>query len=188
MYRIYKIRDVVRIPPEDFGKPLNEAAWKALRQIYEGLVTRDLGVIVAILDVKVEPEGKIIYGDGATYHNVEFTVLAFNPFVKEVVEGPVVTVTSYGLFVDLGATDGFIHKSQISDEDIEYDPSRQALVLRDTRRIIEKGDSIRARVYNVSLMPGKGLRVSLTIRQAHLGKIEWIKKLREQAEQGKKSK
>lgn len=187
LYRVYKIRDVVRIPPEDFDKPLNEAAWKVLRQIYEGLVTKELGVIVAILDVKVEPEGKIIYGDGATYHNVEFTVLAFNPFVKEVVEGPVVTVTSYGLFVDLGATDGFIHKSQISDEDIEYDPSRQALVLRDTRRIIEKGDGVRARVYNVSLLPGKGLRVSLTIRQAYLGKTEWIKKLREQAsKQGKR--
>ncbi|WFO76030.1 DNA-directed RNA polymerase [Desulfurococcaceae archaeon MEX13E-LK6-19] len=180
MYRIYKIRDVVRIPPEDFGKPLNEAAWKALRQIYEGRVTRDLGVIVAVLDVKVNPEGKIIYGDGATYHDAEFTVLAFNPFIKEVVEGTIVTVTSYGLFVDLGATDGFIHKSQISDEDIEYDPTRQALVLRDTRRIIEKGDSVRARVYNVALMPGKGLRVSLTVRQAYLGKLEWIKKMKEQ--------
>lgn len=188
MYRIYKIRDVVRIPPEDFGKPLREAAWKALRKIYEGRVTRDLGVIVTVLDVKVDPEGKIVYGDGATYHKAEFTVLAFNPFLKEVVEGTIVTVASYGLFVDLGATDGFIHKSQISDEDIEHDPTRQALILRDTRRVIEKGDVVRARVYNVALMPGKGLRVSLTVRQAYLGKLEWIKKAKEREGEKEKKK
>ena len=181
MYRIYKIRDVIRIPPEDFDKPLENAALNVLRQIYEGRVTRDLGVIVAVIDVDVSPEGKIIPGDGATYHDAVFTVLAFNPFLKEVVEGEVVTVTSYGLFVDLGAADGFIHKSQITDEEIEYDPTRQALIFSRTRKIIERGDTIRARVYNVSLMAAKGLRVSLTIRQPYLGKIEWIEKSKETA-------
>ncbi len=185
MYRIYRLRDVIRIPPQDFNKPLKEAAWAALRRVYEGRVTRDLGVIITILDVDVSPEGKIVPGDGATYHEAEFTVLAFNPFLKEVVEGSVVTVASYGLFVDLGASDGFIHKSQISDEDIEYDPTRQALILKDTHRLIEKGDVVRARVYNVALAPGKGLRVSLTMRQSYLGKIEWIEKMKEQAKSKK---
>ena len=186
MYRIYRLRDVVRIPPEEFGKSLREAALKVLRQTYEGRVTRQLGIIVTVLDVTPSPEGKIIPGDGATYHEAEFTVLAFNPFMQEVVEGEIVTVTSYGLFVDLGATDGFIHKSQIADEPIEYDPTRPGLRLADTGRLIERGDSVRARVYNVALLAAKGLRVSLTLRQPYLGKIEWIKKLKETAAKIKK--
>ncbi len=177
MYRVYRLRDVVRIPPEDFDKPLDEAAHRVLREVYEGRVSKELGIIVAVLDVKVDPEGKIIPGDGATYHNAEFTVLAFNPFLQEVVEGEIVTVTSYGLFVNLGATDGFIHKSQIADEPIEYDPTRPGLRLEDTHRLIERGDIVRARIYNVALMPGKGLRVNLTLRQPYMGKKEWIEKL-----------
>lgn len=185
MYRIYRLRDVVRIPPEDFNKPLDEAALRVLRDVYEGRVSRDLGIIVAVIDVKVSPEGRIIPGDGGTYHDAEFTILSFNPFVQEVVEGSVVTVTSYGLFIDLGATDGFIHKSQIADEPIEYDPTRPGLRLVESRRLVERGDVVRARVYNVSLMPGKGLRVNLTLRQPFLGKIEWIERLKEEVKKRK---
>jgi len=101
-------------------------------------------------------------------------------------EGEIVTVTSYGLFVDLGATDGFIHKSQIADEPIEYDPTRPGLRLADTGRLIERGDSVRARVYNVALLAAKGLRVSLTLRQPYLGKIEWIRRLKETVAKVKK--
>ncbi|ADI32719.1 DNA-directed RNA polymerase [Staphylothermus hellenicus] len=176
VYRLYRIRDVVRIPPEKFSKPLEEAAWEELRQTYEGMITKNLGIIVTVLDVNVDPQGKIIPGDGATYHKAEFTVLAFYPFIKEVVEGRINTVLAHGAFVDLGASDGFIYINQISDEKIDYDPTRPALILRESRRMLERGDAVRARVYNVAPLPGKGLRVQLTMRQPFLGKIEWIKK------------
>ncbi len=176
VYRVYRIKDVVRIPPDKFNKPLEESAFEELRKNYEGIITKNMGVIVTILDVNVEPQGKILMGDGATYHNVEFTLLAFNPFQKEVVEGEINTVVSHGLFVDLGALDGFIHISQIADEKIEYDPTRSALILRQTRRILEKGNRVRARIYNIAPLKGKGLRIQLTMRQPLMGRIEWIEK------------
>ncbi|OYT37939.1 MAG: DNA-directed RNA polymerase [Desulfurococcales archaeon ex4484_58] len=176
VYRIYRVRDIVRIPPEKFNKPLEEAAFDELRKNYEGMITKNMGVIVTVLDVKVEPQGRIIIGDGATYHDAEFTLLAFHPFLKEVVEGEINTVLSHGVFVDLGAQDGFIHVSQIADEKIEYDPTRPALILKQSRRLLERGDRVRARIYNIAVLPGKGLRMQLTMRQPLMGKIEWIKK------------
>ncbi len=156
-----------------------------LRQQYEGVATNELGIIVAIFNVEVDENGRIVPGDGATYHDVEFDMLVFKPFLREVVEGEVNGVRGQGLFVDLGAVDGFIHISQIADEQIEYDPTRQALILTETRRVIEKGDHVRARVYNVSLLPGKGLRVQLTMRQPYMGKIEWIEKLKREVARAK---
>lgn len=176
VYRLYRVRDVIRIPPDKFNKPLEEAAFEEIRKTYEGAITKNMGVIVTVIDVDVEPYGRIMMGDGATYHNAEFTLLAFNPFVGEVVEGEVNTVLSHGFFVDLGLLDGYVHVSQISEEKIEYDPTRPALVLKQSRKLIEKGDVVRARIYNVSQLKGKGLRIQMTIRQPGMGNIEWIKR------------
>jgi len=176
VYRLYRVRDVVRIPPNKFNKPLEEAAWEELRRTYEGVITRNVGIIVTVFDVRVNPQGRIVPGDGATYHEAEFNMLVFFPFIKEVVEGEINTIVAHGAFVDLGASDGFVYINQIADERIEYDPTRPALILRETKRMLEKGDWVRARVYNVAPLPGKGLRVQLTMRQPFLGKVEWLEK------------
>jgi DNA-directed RNA polymerase subunit E' len=172
LYKLVKVKGVVRIPPEKFGRPLEEVAWEELRREYEGVLTTNAGLVVAILDVKVSEYGKIIHGDGATYHDVEFTALTFDPFLKEVVEGEVLNVTESGLFMDLGPLDGFIYIGQVSEEHVEYDSSRQALILKGGKKTVERGDVVRARIYNIGLQPGKGLRIQLTMRQVGLGKVE----------------
>jgi DNA-directed RNA polymerase subunit E' len=176
VYKEYTVRDIVRIPPDKFDKPINEAAWEELRATYEGMITKNMGIIVSVYDVNVEPEGRIIPGDGATYHDATFKILVFQPFIKEVVEGEVNTIVGPGLFVDLGASDGFVYVGQIADKKVEFDPTRPAMILRDSKRMIERGDWVRARVYNVAPLPGKGYRVQLTMRQPFLGKVEWFRK------------
>ncbi|MGC9181865.1 DNA-directed RNA polymerase [Thermogladius sp.] len=172
MFKLIKVKSVVRIPPDKFGRPLDEVSWEELRKEYEGALTSNAGLVVAILDVKVNEYGRIIHGDGATYHDVEFTALTFDPFLKEVVEGEVLNVTESGIFIDLGPLDGFIYIGQVSDERAEYDSSRQALLLKGGKKTIEKGDVVKARIYNIGLQPGKGLRIQLTMRQVGLGKVE----------------
>ncbi|MEM0378510.1 MAG: DNA-directed RNA polymerase [Thermosphaera sp.] len=182
MYNVIRVKDVVRIPPSKFGRPLEEVALEELRELYEGTVVvlknpftgeekKEPSVIVTILRLNVDPSGKIIPGDGATYHNVEFEALVFHPQVKEVVEGEVVTVTKNGLYVDLGVLDGFIYINQVADEKVSYDAGRGSLLLEESKKYIEKGDVVRARIFNVSPMPGKGLRVHMTMRQPSMGKI-----------------
>ncbi|ADV65631.1 DNA-directed RNA polymerase [Desulfurococcus mucosus] len=188
MYSLIKIRDVVRIPPSKFGRPVKNVALEELRSRYEGAITSietprgesKLGIVVTIVDANVDENGRILPGDGATYHDVEMYALVFTPFIKEVVEGEAVTVTKSGIYVNLGVLDGFIHINQVSEEKVVFDPARTALVLEESRRVIEKGDVLRAKIYTIGLLPGKGLRIHMTMRQTYLGKTDWLRKQGEQ--------
>lgn len=181
MYMVYRVRDVVRIPPSMFGLPLEEAALRVLTERYVGTVHPDMGVIVAVFNVKVSEEGRILPGDGATYHDSEYEVLALKPQVKEVVEGVVTNAQQYGAWVSLGPAEGLVHISQMMDEHVRFDPQRRAFIGERTRRIIEVGDVVRARVISVSLtaFPGKP-RIQLTMRQPYLGKPEWWRRAKQE--------
>ncbi|ALL00169.1 DNA-directed RNA polymerase subunit E' [Pyrodictium delaneyi] len=183
LYMIYRVRDTVRIPPSLFGKPLEEAALQVLTEKYVGYVHPDMGIIVAIFDVKVKEEGRIIPGDGATYHESEYSVLAFRPQVKEVVEGIVVNAQQYGLWVNLGPVEGFAHVTQLMDDRVVFDPQRRALIGERSRRIVEIGDVVRARVVSVSIPsePTMRPRIQLTLRQPYLGKPEWYQKTKQES-------
>ncbi|RLG87471.1 MAG: DNA-directed RNA polymerase [Thermoprotei archaeon] len=175
MYRVYTVRDVVRIDPSDFGRPLDEVALEVLKERYEGKIDRNLGVIIMVYDPKVEPMGYLILGDGASYHRVEFKMLTYVPVLNEVVEGFVNDIRRIGLFVSLGPIDGFIHISQIAEEEAQYDEARRGIVCRQSKRFIGRGDLVRARITNVSTSgPANIFRVSMTMRQPYLGKKEWI--------------
>ncbi|MEM0218054.1 MAG: DNA-directed RNA polymerase [Desulfurococcaceae archaeon] len=186
MYAILRIRDNVRIPPHKFSKPIREAALEELKAKYEGMLINVhkeegpplYGIIIAILEVDVNELGVLIPGDGASYHRVLFDALVFMPFIKEVVEGEVVSVTRSGLYVNLGPIDGFVHINQVADERVTFDTARGSLLLEESRRYVERGDIVRARVYTTGIQPGKGIRISMTMRQPGLGKLEWLSKER----------
>jgi len=187
MFMLVKARDVIRIPPSKFTKPLENIVLEELRAKYENILvyiedssrnTRHLGVVVTIIGAKADPLGVIIPGDGASYHNVEFEFIAFSPFLKEIVEGEVASVTRSGLYVNLGVIDGFIHINQVADEHISFDPATGSLLLEESRRRIERGDVVRARVYTTGILPGKGIRIHMTMRQPGLGKVDWIREKR----------
>ncbi|MCD6510099.1 MAG: DNA-directed RNA polymerase [Thermoprotei archaeon] len=188
MYQLVKLKGLVRIPPNKFNEPLEKAAKDILREEYEGALDPELGIIVAVLDVKVSEEGIIIPGDGATYHNAEYEVLTFVPQLQEVVEGEVVEVTDFGIFVRLGPTDGFVHLSQIYDDYFSYDRRQGVLLGRDTHYELRTKDIVRARIVTISVSTSGGarsIRIGMTMRQPFLGKLEWIKKEVERAHKAK---
>ena len=61
--------------------------------------------MIAVTSIEVSPIGKIIPGDGATYHKVSFSLLAFYPVIQEVVEGDVVEIADFGAFLRIGPVD-----------------------------------------------------------------------------------
>ncbi|MCY0860225.1 MAG: DNA-directed RNA polymerase [Sulfolobaceae archaeon] len=173
MYKVFKVRGIIRIPPEYFGQPLDQIAMKLLREQYQEKLHKDLGLILGVLSAKVSEEGVIVFGDGATYHSVEFEVLSFVPVNQEIVYGIVSGVDNIGLYVNLGPLDGLVHISQISDEPLKYDPARGALIGERTKKIFQKGDKVKARIISVSsVTSGRPMRIVLTMRQPTLGKIE----------------
>ncbi len=176
MYYLATISDEVRIPPSRFNEKLEDVAFDSLKSTYEGLVVKGLGIIVAILGVKVSPEGKIVPGDGATYHKVKFDALIYSPVEGEVIEGEVTEILDFGAFIQIGPIEGLVHISQIADDYISYDKKKSELLCKQTRRKLAKGDTVRARVVTVSMsgMRLNEVKVGLTMRQPFLGKVEWI--------------
>jgi DNA-directed RNA polymerase subunit E' len=125
--------------------------------------------------VKVSPTGKIIPGDGATYHKVSFSLLTFYPEIQEVVEGEVVEIADFGAFVRIGPVDALLHVSQLMDDFISYDEKQGVLLGKETKRRLMSGDQVRVRVTAVSLgRAGSSGKIGVTARQPFLGKLEWI--------------
>ncbi|MDG6915685.1 MAG: DNA-directed RNA polymerase, partial [Nitrososphaerota archaeon] len=72
MFQLVELEDVVRVPPDRFGGSLENVALELLKQKYESTISPENGYLVLVNNVKVDKIGKIIPGDGATYHKVRF--------------------------------------------------------------------------------------------------------------------
>ncbi len=176
MFKLITLQDTIRIPPETFGKPLEKVGRDQVKQKYEGIVDEELGYVIAVTGIQVSPIGKIIPGDGATYHKVTFSLLAFYPIIQEVVEGDVVEIADFGAFVRIGPVDALLHVSQLMDDYISYDEKQGVLLGKETKRKLTSGDQVRVRITAVSLgRAGSSGKIGVTARQPFLGKLEWLK-------------
>ncbi|VVB93301.1 DNA-directed RNA polymerase subunit E' [uncultured archaeon] len=186
MYKKMRLADTVRIAPELLGEPVQEAVKLALREKLEGLVDKRIGAIVAVKDVIEVGEGHILAGDGGVYYDAIFDALTFMPELQEIIEGSVVEVVEFGVFVGIGPLDGLVHVSQLTDEFISYDEKNSRLITKESGRAITEGDKIRARIIAVSLneREPRDSKIGLTMRQHALGKLEWIEEARKPKESG----
>ena len=187
MFKLIEMQDTIRIPPETFGKPLEKVGRDQVKSKYEGIVDEELGYVIAVTSVEVSPIGKIIPGDGATYHKVTFSLLTFYPVIQEIVEGDVVEIADFGAFVRIGPVDALLHVSQLMDDYMSYDEKQGVLLGKETKRRLTSGDHMRVRITAVSLgRAGSSGKIGVTARQPFLGKLEWLKleasKIKEAAE------
>jgi DNA-directed RNA polymerase subunit E' len=175
MFKLSKVEDVVRIHPEMFGQDLTDVATAYLKEKYENTYDEEIGYIVLVDNVDVEPEGKVLSWDGSSFHKVRFDVTALRPMVNEIVEGEVVEIATFGVFVRIGSLDALLHISQIMNDFVTVDPSRGVVLGKESNRVLRVGDKVRVRIVAVS--PPKGVsvgKIGLTCRQPFLGKLEWI--------------
>ena len=133
MFSISTLVDVVRIPPSMFGTTLKKAAINILKEKYESMVSSNLGYIIMIMDAKVEEMGRMVAGDGGTFHRVEFEALTFYPKMQEIVRGEIIDITDFGAFVRIGPTDALLHLSQIMDDYLKSDPKSGIILANQSR-------------------------------------------------------
>jgi DNA-directed RNA polymerase subunit E' len=175
MFAIVHMDDVVRIPPNRMKNSLNVTATEILKEKYESMISPDLGYVIMIIDAKANSVGKLVAGDGATYHKVSFRALTFYPKLQEIVEGEIVEITDFGAFVRIGPTDALLHLSQITDDYLKSDVKQGVIVANQSARSLKIGSKIRARVTAVSLGKGAAMgKIGITCRQPFLGAIDWI--------------
>ncbi|MCL5008383.1 MAG: DNA-directed RNA polymerase [Candidatus Marsarchaeota archaeon] len=176
MYYVHTVKDTISIPPSHFGEDINKAAKEILRSRYERTMNKQMGIIIALFNVKDISDGTILPGDPSTHHTVTFDLLSFNLDVGEIVVGEVSELVDFGCFVRLGPIDGLVHMSQITNDYINYDRKTGTFVLRNTKRSIKKGDVVYAKISTVSLKSNiKDAKIALTMRPDGLGKPEWLK-------------
>ena len=175
MFSISTLLDVIRIPPSLFGTVLKKAAVNILKEKYESMINADLGYIIMILDAKVEPMGKMVPGDGGTFHKVEFEALTYYPKLQEIVHGEIEDITDFGAFVRIGPTDALLHLSQIMDDYLKSDVKSGIILANQSGRTLKVGSTLRSRITAVSLGKAASMgKIGITCRQPFLGADEWI--------------
>lgn len=185
MFQISELDDVIRVPPAKFGSKLDEVAREILKSKYESTINPDLGYIILITNIAVDPTGKIIPGDGATFHKVNFDVMTFFPRIQEIVEGEIVEITDFGAFVRIGPTDALLHLSQITDDYLTSDVKQGIILASQSKRTLKVGSKVRVRITAVSLPRGAALgKIGVTCRQPFLGAFEWIEQDIEKSRKG----
>ena len=138
------------------------------------MINAELGYIIIVMDAKVETMGKMIPGDGGTFHRVEFEALTFFPKMQEIVNGELVDITDFGAFVRIGPTDALLHLSQIMDDYLKSDVASGLILANQSGRTLKIGSKIRTRITAVSLGKASMGKIGITCRQPFLGADEWI--------------
>jgi len=164
-----------------------------LKEKYESMINPELGYVIMIIDAKTNRVGKLVSGDGATFHKVSFKALTFYPKLQEIVEGEIVEITDFGAFVRIGPTDALLHLSQITDDYLKSDVKQGVIVANQSAKSLKIGSKLRARVTAISLGKGSAMgKIGITCRQPFLGALEWIeeeiKKAKNPAASGQKEK
>lgn len=180
MYQITTLEDEISVPPTKFNLDLEEAIMQSIAEKYEGKIDVDIGVSLAVVEVKEIGEGKVLPGDPAVHYMTKFEILVWQPREHELVEGEIVDVTEWGAFVRVGPLDGLVHISQVMDDFVSFDEKNTQLAGRSSHRVLKVGDKVRARIISISFK--EQTKIGLTMRQPYLGSLKWL----ETAEKEKK--
>jgi len=182
MFYKIELKDHIRVPPNLFSMPLEEAVIKRIKTKYSGFISKDLGIVIDVAGMKDIGEGVIIPGDGAAYYDVSFELLTFKPEMQEIVLGRIKDIAEFGAFINIGPIDGMIHISQTMDDFVSFSKDK-TLSGKETKRVLKTSDLCRARIIAVSFKDVLNPKLGLTMRQQGLGKVDWLK---EEAEMPKK--
>jgi DNA-directed RNA polymerase subunit E' len=173
MFYKTEVKDHIRVSPDLFNLSREDAIEVCIRKKYDGYISPELGIVIDLHKVSEIGEGIIIPGDGASYYETKFELFIFKPEVQEVVLGKIKDIADFGAFITIGPTEGMIHISQTMDDFVSFSKDK-VLVGKETKRTLKVADRCRARIIAVSFKDISNPKLGLTMRQAGLGKDEWI--------------
>jgi DNA-directed RNA polymerase subunit E' len=171
----YKIlvKDHIRVSPANFERDLKDALASEVRTKYTGYISKELGIVVDVLDVKEVGDGLLIPGDGAPYYAASFELLVYEPENNEVLSGKIKDIADFGAFLTMGPIDGMVHISQTMNDFVSYSKDK-VLMGKDTQRTLHVGDKCVAKIIAISYKDPRSPKFGLTMRGEGLGKEDWI--------------
>src|SRR3989344_6903408 len=181
MFYKVQVNDHIRVHPDFFKLPVDDAVTQRIKKKYEGHISKEIGIVIDVADVQDIGEGVIIPGDGASYYDVTFDLLTFKPEMQEVVLGRIKDIADFGAFINMGPLEGMIHVSQTMDDFVSFSKEK-VLTGKESHKTLKVGDLCRARIIAVSFKDVANPKLGLTMRQPGLGRLDWI----EEDSEGKK--
>jgi len=172
MFYIIEVQDHVRVDPELFALEVKTALAKQLELTYANFLDKDMGAVIAVLEIGKIGEGIIVPGDGEAYYGDNLTLLVYKTELQESALSRIEEITNFGAFMNLGILKGMMHISQAMEDYVNFNKTN-ALTGKNSKRSLKKGDLCLARVIAISFKSGEP-KIGLTMRQPGLGKLEWI--------------
>ncbi|MCK5176423.1 MAG: DNA-directed RNA polymerase [Candidatus Aenigmarchaeota archaeon] len=186
MFEIIKFKEHINVNQNYMTLEKDERVMRTLQENYENKILTDMGVILTVNKVDSIEGGYIEIDNPRIQYNVVFEALVFVPRIYEVVEGVVVDIVDFGVFIRFGPIDGLCHISQLVDGYIDMDKSTKTITIKKTKKRLKIGDVVRCRVIALSINKKEINKIIVTMRQKGLGAIDWIES--DKKEKLKKSK
>jgi DNA-directed RNA polymerase subunit E' len=173
-YKKYNVEGIVAVSPLSLSGELKDIILDQLCKDYEGVIDKDVGLIVLVTDVLENNIGEIIPGDPNVFFKVKFQVITYMPHLHELVSGNVTQATDFGAFINIGPFEGLCHVSQVMQDFNSYNPELPGFVAKESKRTLVVGDKVLTRVANISFKKSiADTKIGLTMRGFGLGKQEW---------------
>jgi len=157
MFVLSVMRDVVRVSPEKFDRPLLEVLEEELDIKYSNKVVVDLGMCVCVHDFTTVEDAIIYPSDGGAFHKVGFRLLVFRPFVGEICVGTISGANEEGIHVSLEFFEDVFIPHYFLPQPAEYDARAKLWVWKYDESDDEDGygrfnthEQVRFRVESVS--------------------------------------
>ncbi|HOW29251.1 MAG TPA: DNA-directed RNA polymerase [archaeon] len=175
-YKKYTLEGIVSIAPQRLSGELKDIILNQLCYDYEGVIDKNIGVIVAVTEVLSHDIGEIVPADPNVFFKAKFSVIAYYPKLHEIVNGVVTQATDFGAFIKIGPFEGLCHVSQVMEDFNSYNAELPGFTGKESKQTLVVGDNVVARIANVSLKPSiTETKIGLTMRQFGLGKADWQK-------------
>jgi len=175
-YKKYTIEGIVSIAPQRLSGELKDIILDQLCNDYEGVIDKNIGIIVTVTEVISNDIGEIVPADPNVFFKVKFSVISYLPKLHEIVNGNVSQATDFGAFIKMGPFEGLCHVSQVMEDFNSYNAELPGFSGKESKQNLVVGDEVLARIANVSLKPSiADTKIGLTMRQFGLGKPEWQK-------------
>ncbi|CAG7836060.1 unnamed protein product [Allacma fusca] len=108
MFVLYEFSRTVRIDPKNLTQNRKDAITDELNRLFANRVIIDVGLCMALWDIKSIGLGSYFPGDGGVHSPVDFRFIVFRPFQDEILVGKIKNCTREGVHVTLGFFDDIL--------------------------------------------------------------------------------
>lgn len=173
-YKKFDVEGIVSVSPLNLSGDLKDILKEQLSINYDGVIDKDIGLIITITEVLEHSEGEIIPGDSDVFFRVKFRVISFLPKLHEIMKGRVTQATDFGAFINIGPFEGLCHVSQVMPDFNSYNPELPGFFAKESKKTLVVEDKVLSRISNISFKKTIAeTKIGLSMRQSGLGKNEW---------------